>query len=96
MHAIIEFKTSDTFYSDGYDYKQFKQFTEWGKFHQAVMQLAAYANSWRETIGTEIEAGIVICGNQKDVQFFTIQRDVLKKKLAAFHKLCREYRSIHG
>ena len=37
-----------------------------------------------------------IYGTQKEVRFFTIERDVLKKKLAAFHKLCREYRSIHG
>tara|TARA_B100002051_G_scaffold5610_1_gene4747 strand:+ start:2597 stop:3088 length:492 start_codon:yes stop_codon:yes gene_type:complete len=59
VHAIIEFKTSDTLYRDNCDYKQSKQYTEWGKFHQAAMQLAAYANCWKETVGTEIEACII-------------------------------------
>lgn len=94
--SIIEFKTSDTLYRSEYNHKQFKQYSEWVKHHQAGMQIAAYANCWEETVGEKIEAGIIICGTQKETQFFIIEGDVLKKKLSAFHKLCREYRKIHG
>ena len=94
--CVVEFKTSDTLYRDNYNYKEFKQYSEWVKHHQAGMQVAAYANAWKQTTGMEINTGVIINSTPSDTQLFIIERDTMKKKLTAFHKLCREYRKIHG
>jgi hypothetical protein len=94
--CVIEFKTSDTLYRDNYNYKMFRQYAEWVKHHQAGMQVAAYANAWNQTTGDDIHTGVIINSTPEECQLFIIERDVMKKKLAAFHKLCREYRKIHG
>ena len=93
---MLEFKTSDTLYQNNYNYKQFKQYAEWVKYHQAAMQVAAYANAWQETTDMTIEAGIIINSTPDECQLFIIEKDEMKKKLSAFHKLCRDYRKIHG
>ena len=94
--AIIEFKTSDTLWRDNYNHKQFRQYSEWVRHHQASMQVAAYANAWRKTTGMPIGAGGIINSTPIECQLFIIEGEMLKKKLSAFHKLCREYRKIHG
>ena len=94
--CVLEFKTSDTLDQNNYNYKQFKQYAEWVKYHQAAMQVAAYANAWKETTDMTIEAGIVINSTPDECQLFIIEKEEMKKKLTAFHKLCRDYRKIHG
>ena len=96
VNCVIEFKTSDTLYRNNYNFKQFKQYSEWVKYHQAAMQVSAYAHAWKETTGAKIDAGIIINSTPNECQLFIMEGDELKKKLAAFHKLCREYRKIHG
>ena len=94
--VVIEFKTSDYLYRDNYDFRQFKQYSEWVRHHNAGMQVAAYANAWNPTTGDDIRTGVVINSTPDACQLFIIERDVMKKKLTAFHKLCKEYRKIHG
>ena len=94
--CVLEFKTSDTLYRSNYNHNQFKQYAEWVKYHHAAMQVAAYANAWKETTDMDIDAGIIINSTPNECQLFIIERDELKKKLKAFHKLCNDYRKIHG
>ena len=94
--CVVEFKTSDSLYRDNYNYKVFWQYTEWVRHHTASMQVAAYANAWTQTTGEDVHTGIIINSTPDECQFFIIERDVMKKKLSAFHKLCREYRKING
>ena len=94
--CIIEFKTSDTLYRSNYNHKRFSEYTEWVRHHQAAMQVAAYAHAWEETTGIDIDAGVIINSTPNECQLFMIEGDVLKKKLSAFHKLTRDYRSING
>ena len=94
--CVLEFKTSDTLYRSNYNHKQFKQYAEWVKYHHAAMQVAAYANAWKETTDMDIDAGIIINSTPNECQLFIIEREEMKKKLTAFHKLCRDYRKIHG
>ena len=94
--CVLEFKTSDTLYRSNYNHKQFRQYAEWVKFHHAAMQVAAYANAWKETTDMDIDAGIIINSTPNECQLFIIEREEMKKMLSAFHKLCRDYRKIHG
>lgn len=94
--CVVEFKTSDHLYRSTYNHKQFKQYYEWVKYNSAAQQTATYANAWTETTGMPIETGIVINSTPDDVQLFIIEKDEMKKKLSSFHKLVKDYRSIHG
>ena len=96
VSCVLEFKTSDTLYRNNYNYKQFRQYAEWVKYHQASMQVAAYANAWKQTTDMSIDAGIIINSTPDECQLFIIERDELQKELKAFHKLCNDYRKIHG
>lgn len=94
--CVLEFKTSDTLYRNNYNHKQFRKYAEWVKYHQASMQVAAYANAWKETTDMNVDVGIIINSTPNECQLFIIEREELKKKLTAFHKLCQENRKIHG
>ena len=89
--VVMEFKTSDYLYRDDYDFRQFKQYSDWVRHYNAGMEVAAYANVWNQTTADDIHKGVVINSTPEACQLFIIERDIMKKKLTAFHKLCKEY-----
>ena len=58
---------------NNYNYKQFKQYAEWVKHHQAAMQFAAYAHAWKETTDMNIEAGIIINSMPVSVSYLSLK-----------------------
>ena len=69
----------------------FRNYSNWWKFHQASMQTASYSKAYEMTTNRTIDVGIIIVATRDDSQLFVMEKPQLKGALTKFHKLAKEF-----
>ncbi|QNI53360.1 PD-(D/E)XK nuclease superfamily protein [Synechococcus sp. BIOS-E4-1] len=94
--CLLEFKTSTLPIRSNYNPKQFNQYSEWVRYSCAAQQVSAYIHAWNQRIKSRpIHTGLIINSTPEGAQLFIVEKGEVKKRLASFHKLCKEYKSLY-
>ena len=90
LRALVEFKTSDEMFMSTYD-MDFKNYSNWWRYHQASMQTASYVKAYEQTTKHTIDVGLIVVATRDDSQLFILEQPQLKTALTKFHKLAKEF-----
>ena len=91
VRALCEFKTSTMLYRDNYQ-KDFSEYSSWFLYHQAAMQVSAYASAFEKITKVPIDVGIIVVATEDDGQLFVIEKPQLKSSFNKFKKLAKAFK----
>ena len=86
VRALCEFKTSTMLFRDNY-LKDFSLYASWFLYHQASMQVAAYAKAFEKLTKIPIDVGIIIVATPSDSQLFVLEKPQLNSAFKKFKQL---------
>ena len=93
---IGDFKTSNQpycrYYPTGKDNRSL--FTGWNKFNKCAMQLAAYAQACKETLGVNVSCAEIIVSTPEIDQSFILNANELNKFQTKWLQKVRRYQEI--